>query len=74
MWEATQRIHQHKLLRGLSAGVLVARLAAQGTDVRRETLSRVLNGRQATSWELLEALAEVTGADLSDLIERRNSA
>lgn len=64
LWEAVQRVQERRLARGISVTDLVARLERIGLRRSRETLSRVLNGKQPTTWETVEALAEVLGVEL----------
>jgi DNA-binding XRE family transcriptional regulator len=70
LWEAVQRLHHRRLRRGMSVRALADELVRIGHGVRRETLSRVLNGKQRTSWDTAEAMAEVLGVDLDDLRAR----
>jgi DNA-binding XRE family transcriptional regulator len=72
LWEAVQRLQARRLARGVSVQALAADLARIGHRVRRETLSRVLNGKQRTSWETADAMAEVLGVDLDDLHAQRS--
>jgi hypothetical protein len=71
LWEAVCRIQERRIARGLSVSALARRTAASGRPIRRETLSRVLNGAQPTSWDTAEALADVLDVDLSDLHGQR---
>jgi DNA-binding XRE family transcriptional regulator len=72
LWEAVRRLQARRLERGLTVRALAEELARIAHPIRRETLSRVLNGKQRTSWETAEALAEVLGVDLADLMARRD--
>jgi hypothetical protein len=67
LWAAVQRLQARRIARRLPVKALAAELRAIGHPIRRETLSRVLNGRQGTSWDTAEALAEILGVDLDDL-------
>jgi transcriptional regulator with XRE-family HTH domain len=63
-WEAIQRIQAHRLLRGIPVTEVTRRLAVIGAPLSRETLSRVLNGKQPTTWDTVAHLAEVLGVDV----------
>lgn len=64
LWEAVQRCHGRLHQCRVSVTDLAHRLAAIGHPRRRETLSRVLNGKQPTTWETVAAIAEVLDVDL----------
>lgn len=64
LWHAVVRCHEALQRRGWTVSDLARRLARRGYPVRRETLSRVLNGRQHTSWSLVEAIAEVLDVEV----------
>lgn len=49
---------------GLTVVDLARRTEATSRPLRRETLSRVLNGTQPTSWETVRILAELLDVDL----------
>lgn len=66
LWRAVQRIHVRRQQLGMSMTELARRLTALGFPMRRETLSRVLNGKQPTTWETAERLADILGISLSD--------
>lgn len=66
-WEAVCRVQQRRLALGLSVMDVVRRLRASGQPLRRETLSRILNGGQPTTWQRVEALADLLDVDLTDL-------
>ena len=66
LWAAVVRCHEALRATGLTVTDLEARLAATSRPLRRETLSRILNGRQRTTWETVEQLAEVLAVDLDD--------
>jgi len=51
----------------MSVAELAHRLSGTGQSIRRETLSRVLNGKQPTTWDTAERLAHIMGLGLSDL-------
>ena len=57
LWEAVQQIQVRRQQLGMSVTELARRLSGQGYDIRRETLSRVLNGKQPTTWATAERLA-----------------
>jgi hypothetical protein len=63
MWDAVKAIHRRRISLGVSVCELARRLEAAGTPVDRSTLSRVLNGVQPTSRDLIAALADEVGAD-----------
>ncbi|GEM_PF-4477304 len=68
--EAVQRVNRAAAARGLTRTELARRARSGTRGWRRETVSRVLGGKQRPSWELLVALAEVVGQDLHDLEEQ----
>ena len=67
LWAAVQRIHVRRQQLGMSVTELARRLAGHGRPMRRETLSRVLNGKQPTTWDTAERIAQILGLDLADL-------
>ena len=67
LWEAVQRIQQRRQQLHMSVTELARRVSHQGSDIRRETLSRVLNGKQPTTWDTAERLARILGIGISDL-------
>jgi hypothetical protein len=71
LWEAVIRVHEARIVQKVSISALVDHLAYRGHKIRRETLSRVLNGLQPTSWETVDELADLLGVSLADLHERR---
>ena len=66
LWAAVVRCHEAMRAEGLTIAQLARRLASTGRPLRRETLSRVLNGRQRTSWATVERLADVLGIDIDE--------
>ncbi len=66
LWAAVIRCHEALRAAGLTVTDLEARLAATTRPLRRETLSRILNGRQHTTWETVELLAGVLAVDLGE--------
>lgn len=64
LWHAVQRLQAHRLLRGIPLAEVAGRMARIGAPITRETLSRVLNGKQPTTWGTVAALAEVLGVDV----------
>jgi plasmid maintenance system antidote protein VapI len=48
----------------MSVTELARRLEQSGPPIRRETLSRVLNGKQPTTWATAERMADILGIDL----------
>ena len=66
LWRAVQRIQARRQQLGVSVTELARRLRGRGYPMRRETLSRVLNGKQPTTWETAERLADVLGVSLAD--------
>jgi transcriptional regulator with XRE-family HTH domain len=67
LWEAVQRIQVRRQQLNMSVTELARRLSHQGPDIRRETLSRVLNGKQPTTWDTAERMAHILGIGISDL-------
>lgn len=67
LWEAVQRIHVRRQQLGMSVTELARRLAGHGRPIRRETLSRILNGKQPTTWDTAERIAQILGLGLGDL-------
>lgn len=59
-----QQIQARRQQLGMSVTELSRRLSGQGYAIRRETLSRVLNGKQPTTWETAERLALILGMGL----------
>ena len=66
LWGAVQRIQARRQQLGLSVTELARRLNGRGHPMRRETLSRVLNGKQPTTWDTAERLADLLGLSLTD--------
>jgi hypothetical protein len=66
-WEAVCRLQERRLARGISVSDLARRTAAVGHPLRRETLSRVLNGQQPTTWHSVEVLADLLDVAIRDL-------
>jgi ribosome-binding protein aMBF1 (putative translation factor) len=64
LWAAVREVHEARLRRGVTISALAARTAADGYPLARSTLSRILNGKQATTWETVEVLAELLGVTL----------
>ena len=67
LWEAVQGIHVRRQQLGMSVTELARRLSGAGRPIRRETLSRILNGKQPTTWDTAERLAHILGIELSEL-------
>lgn len=65
LWAAVQRVQARRLQLGMSVTELARRLTRGGQTIRRETLSRVLNGKQPTTWDTCERMADLLGIDLS---------
>lgn len=63
LWCAVQRLQARRLALGMSVSTLARRTQLTGRPLRRETLSRVLNGSQPTSWSTVWVLADVLGLD-----------
>jgi hypothetical protein len=74
LWQAVCRLQERRIATGVSVTALAEQVAAAGHPVRRETLSRVLNGGQPTSWDTADALAHVLGIDLAELHDQRVEA
>ena len=70
LWASVQRIHVRRQQLGISVTDLARRLTATGHPMRRETLSRILNGKQPTTWETAERLADMLGVDLVECEDR----
>ena len=66
LWRAVQRLHVRRQQLRMSVTELARRLTARGYPMRRETLSRVLNGKQPTTWETAERLADILGISLAE--------
>ena len=64
LWVAVQRIQGRRQQLRMTVTELARRLAGRGRPIRRETLSRVLNGKQPTTWETAEHMADILGIDL----------
>ena len=71
LWAAVVRVHERMKSQGMSVTELARRVTDAGRPIRRETLSKVLNGFQPTSWGTVEALAHILDVDVSDLRRRR---
>ena len=69
LWQAVQRIHARRQQLGMSVSDLARRLAGSGFPLRRETVSRVLNGKQPTTWDTAERMADLLGIRLADEAE-----
>lgn len=69
LWEAVQRIQVRRQQLGMSVTDLARRLSGDGRPIRRETLSRVLNGKQPTTWDTAERMAHILGMDPGDIVE-----
>lgn len=63
-WHAVQRLQAHRLARDIAVIEVCRRLDEIGAPLARETLSRILNGKQPTTWETVANLAEVLGVDV----------
>ena len=68
LWRAVRRIHARRQQLGMSVSELARRLSSSGTPIRRETVSRVLNGKQPTTWETAERMADILGISLADAV------
>jgi transcriptional regulator with XRE-family HTH domain len=64
LWTAVQRIQARRQQLRMTVTDLARRLSGRGRPIRRETLSRVLNGKQPTTWETAEHMADILGIDL----------
>lgn len=64
LWAEVQRIHVRRQQLRMSISELARRLSADGRPLRRETLSRVLNGKQPTTWDTAERMADILGIEL----------
>lgn len=73
LWAAVQRIHVRRQQLGMSVSDLARRLSASGRPMRRETLSRILNGKQPTTWDTAERLADLLGVPLYETPVTRSS-
>lgn len=69
LWHAVKRLQRRRLQLGLQVTHLARRMARLGHPVSRETLSRVLNGKQPTSWATIEVMAEALSADVPEIPE-----
>lgn len=67
MWLTVQRLQARRMLLRISVAELARRMEASGRPVTRETLSRVLNGKQATSWSTVEHLALLLDVGLDEI-------
>lgn len=61
-----QRLHARRQQLRITVSELARRVSAGGYPIRRETLSRVLNGKQPTTWETAARIADILGISLSD--------
>jgi plasmid maintenance system antidote protein VapI len=50
----------------MSVTELARRLSAHGHPLRRETLSRILNGKQPTTWDTAERIADILGVAVAE--------
>lgn len=64
LWVAVQRIQARRQQLAMSVTELARRVSSRGPAIRRETLSRVLNGKQPTTWATAERLATILGISL----------
>ena len=64
LWDAVRRIQARRQQLRMSVTELARRIASHGQAIRRETLSRVLNGKQPTTWATAERLAMILGMEL----------
>lgn len=64
LWQAVQRLQARRQQLGLTVTDLARRVSRGEFTMARETLSRVLNGKQPTTWATAERLADVLGIDL----------
>lgn len=69
LWQAVCRLQARRIARGMSVMALTRALEQAGRPIARETLSRVLNGKQATSQATVELLACLLDVDVRDLWE-----
>lgn len=67
MWDAVKRLQRRRLQLGLKVTHLARRMARLGHPISRETLSRVLNGKQPTSWATVAVMAEALSADVPEM-------
>lgn len=67
LWRAVMVIQEERLRVGLTVTDLARRVEAAGHPLRRETLSRVLQGKQATTWATVDALGRALGMALDDV-------
>ena len=67
LWAAVQRIQVRRQQLRMSVTELARRLSGRGHPIRRETLSRVLNGKQPTTWATAERMADILGIDLAEV-------
>ena len=74
LWQAVQRIQARRQQLAMSVTELARRLSAAGHEIRRETLSRVLNGKQPTTWATAERMALILGMSLDLPGEERGEA
>lgn len=61
LWDEVQRLHLRRQQLGMSVSELARRMSALGHPLRRETLSRILNGKQPTTWDTAERLGDILG-------------
>ena len=66
LWRAIVACHEALRARGWSVTRLADRLRVTGRPIRRETLSRILNGQQRTTWETAERIAAALDIDLPE--------
>lgn len=64
LWRAVLACHEALRAQGWTITGLAERLRASGWPVRRETLSRILNGRQRTTWPTVERIAVALDVEL----------
>ena len=66
LWQTVQRLQARRMQRGMSVRELARRTTHTTQPLRRETLSRVLNGKQPTTWATVRVLADILGVDLDE--------
>ena len=67
LWNAVKRLQRRRLQLDVGVTHLAERMDRLGHPISRETLSRVLNGKQPTSWATVEVMAEALSADVPEI-------
>lgn len=67
LWWAVQRLQDRRLQLRVSVTELARRYRSTGQRMTRETLSRVLSGKQPTTWATAERLAVLLDIDLDEI-------